>query len=161
MFESLIPILLKYGYLGAFLSGFLSTFTIFIPSPTFVVVIMLAGVLNPFFLGLFGGLGAAIGEFIGYYFGYGTGTILNDKIKAKLLKMMKKYHPMIIIFIFAANPFVPFDAAGIFFGSINYDAKKFFIATVLGKILKYMIIAYSGHYGISIIKYSLSMPNPN
>ncbi len=160
MFSELIPILLKYGYAGAFVSGFLSTFTIFIPSPTFVVVIVLGSELNPLILGLLGGLGAAVGEMVGYVFGYGAGKVIDkkEKIKTRIKKMIKKYHPMLIIFLFAANPIIPFDSVGLFFGSINYDKKKFFIATLLGKIAKYLILAYGGRYGFFVLKYYLLRP---
>ncbi len=158
MFEYLISIFLKYGYMGAFLSGFFSTFTIFIPSPTFMVVMLLAPVLNPFILGVLGGLGASIGEMIGYYFGYGGGELVDrsGKIRKRLLKMTEKYHPILIIFFFAATPVIPFDTIGMFFGSINYDSKKFFAATTIGKIVKYLIIAYSSKYGFEIIKYYIA-----
>ena len=146
-----------WGYLGAFFSGFLSTFTLFLPSPTFVVVALLATKLNPIVLGLVGGSGAAIGEMIGYYIGYGIGRGAEKaksrykKIIDRIEKSVEKYHPDVVIFIFAAAPILPFDAVGMFCGAIKYNTKRFFIVMFFGKIVKYLTIALIGYYGLNSI----------
>lgn len=144
------------GYIGIFLAGFFSTFTLFLPSPTFVLVFAMSKFYNPILIGILGGAGAAFGEMIGYYFGYGI-TYSASKIKrgfekkrAYLEKLFRKYKPSIIIFIFAALPIVPFDLVGLFCGIIKYNTKHFFILTLIGKIIKYLIISYAGVYGIDI-----------
>ncbi|MFH1420761.1 MAG: VTT domain-containing protein [Candidatus Aenigmatarchaeota archaeon] len=152
--------LVSFGYLGAFASGFLSTFTVFIPSPTFIVVSILAAThqFNPLLLGVVGGAGAAIGEFIGYFVGYGAGMSAHKwkRIKwsywrKKIDFLFKKYHPDVVIFVLAALPVVPFDVAGIFCGAVRYDIKRFTVAMTLGKILKYVVLAYAGFYGVDFI----------
>ena len=57
---------------------------------------------------------------------------------------------MMVIFVFAATP-LPFDVIGLFCGVVRYPAKKFFIATLIGKIIKYLVIAYAGFYGMGWI----------
>jgi len=149
-------ILIGLGYFGAFLAGILSSVTIFLPTPGFVIVFGLAGFLNPIFIGVLAGIGAAIGELVGYIIGYGAEKyVLKKRKKAKdwLSKIdfyFKKYNPMAVIFIFAATP-LPFDFAGIACGAIHYPPEKFFIATLAGKLVKYLIIAIAGYYGINLI----------
>ncbi|MBU5575211.1 MAG: VTT domain-containing protein [Candidatus Aenigmatarchaeota archaeon] len=143
---------ISLGYLGAFILGFFSSFTLFIPSPTFIGVFTLAalGTYNPLLLGIFGGLGATIGELIGFVVGVGSKKILIKKYEKELIdieRKFQKYGGFIIIFIFSATP-LPFDLVGIFCGSIGYPFKKFFLATFFGKLIKYIFIAYAGFYGM-------------
>jgi len=141
------------GYVGVFFAGFLSTFTLFLPSPTFVLVFLLSSTLNPLLLGIVGGLGATIGETIGYAAGYGLRFVVDEKKKKKLArveKMMEKYNAFIVIFIFAITP-LPFDLVGMFCGITEYSKKRFFIATLLGKVIKYIGLAYAGYFGMSWI----------
>lgn len=147
-------LLISFGYLGVFLSGFLSTFSLFIPSPTFIVIFLLATTLNPLLLGIVGGFGAAIGELIGYGIGRGANKILKRKYKKQIKwtqKLFQKYHPNLVIFLLAAMPIFPFDIAGIFCGTIKYNSKHFLIYLTLGKIIKYLVLAYTGFYGIQLI----------
>ena len=144
--------LLSLGYLGAFLAGILSSATLFLPTPGFVAVFLLGALFDPLLVGLLAGIGAALGEMIGYVVGYGSDKFIFEKkrkwkaIVDKVESYFNKYCPSLIIFIFAALP-LPFDIVGIICGSINYSVKKFFIATLAGKTLKYLIIAYAGFYG--------------
>lgn len=147
-----IAALQSLGYLGVFFSGFLSTFTLFIPSPTFVVVFLLGGTLNPVLLGIIGGLGAAVGEMIGYGIGYGvsySNKIRKSRWYRPAKKLFEKYDAWILILIFSAAPVFPFDLVGLFCGTIRYNKKLFFILTLIGKILKYIILAYAGYLGIA------------
>ncbi|MAH42187.1 hypothetical protein CL614_00465 [archaeon] len=157
MIEEFMAMLPALGYLGAFISGFFSTFTLFLPSPTFIVVFALAATqeFNPLLLGVLGGLGAAVGEMIGYGIGYGAGMGAHkvkkrkwDKKRAYVERLFKKYQPNLIIFIFSAAPILPFDLVGLFCGSIKYNYKHFIIYLTAGKILKYVLLAYMGFYGI-------------
>lgn len=144
--------LLGLGYLGAFLAGVISSVTLFLPTPGFIAVFLLGALFDPLLVGLLAGLGAAIGEMLGYVVGYGSDKFIFEKRKKwksfidKIEHYFNKYHPTVVIFIFAALP-LPFDVVGIICGSINYSPKKFFIATLAGKVLKYVIIAYAGFYG--------------
>ena len=160
MFENLLQLLVTFGYLGAFISGFFSTFTLFLPSPTFAVVFLLATTkqFDPLLLGLLGGLGAAIGEIIGYGIGYGAGFGAKKLKKQKWVKqrkyvesLFKKYHPNLIIFVFSAAPVLPFDLVGLFCGAIKYNIRHFIVYLTAGKIVKYLVLAYAGFYGIEFV----------
>lgn len=150
-----------FGYLGVIVIGFLSSFLIFIPSPAWIAVFLLGAVMNPFLLGLAAGFGAAIGEMTGYGIGLGIEKLAEHKkknIKKQIMKIKKlfgRYHPDLIIFIFAAAPILPIDAVGIFCGYIKYDKKRFFILVFIGKFIKYLALAYAGFYGMNWILQNL------
>ncbi len=150
--EFLETLVLTYGYAGAFLTGFLSSFTLFIPSPAFFVIFLLGSKLNPLLLGLSAGFGSAIGEMTSYFAGYGV-NIAAKKYRKKIGEIRKlffRYKPPVVIFVFSALP-LPFDFVGILCGAIRYDKKKFFMATLIGKLIKFTFIAYAGFYGMSWI----------
>ena len=141
----------QLGYIGAFIIGFLSSFTLFLPTPAFVIIfIMAAAGLNPIALGIAAGLGSAAGELIGFALGYGSRQLLVKKHKKELVRierLFQKYKGWLVVFVFAATP-LPFDIVGIFCGNIGYPFKKFMIPTIAGKIVKYIAIALAGFYGV-------------
>ncbi len=154
MIPDLLALTTIYGYPVVVLVGFLSSFTLFIPSPAFALIPVLGATLNPLLVGVLAGIGSALGELISYGLGRGINKIAK-KQKEKLSgikKLFQKYKPEVILFVFAATP-LPFDLVGIFCGSIGFPAKKFFIPTLIGKIVKYLILAYAGFYGIQLIQY--------
>jgi len=149
-------LIMTFGYLGVFFVSLISSASILFPVPGFAVIFTLGSVLNPFLVGLSAALGAALGELVGYYIGYGgekLGARKKKKLKEKLKnieRLFQKYKGAFIIFVFAATP-LPFDLVGLFCGTINYPVKKFFVATLAGKIIKYLLIAYAGALGIEYL----------
>jgi membrane protein YqaA with SNARE-associated domain len=142
-----------YSYFGIFLVSLIGSASIFFPLPSTFVVFAAALFLDPFLLGLVGGLGAAIGEFTGYGIGVGGRKLIKKKWKKsmnKTEKLFQKYGGFLIIAIFAATP-LPDDIVGILGGSLKYPVKKFFIATLIGKLILHWILAYGGFYGINWI----------
>ena len=76
-----------------------------------------------------------------------------EKYKKQLQGIEEKfqeYGAPAVIFIFSFLP-LPFDIVGIFCGIVDYPPKKFFIPLLIGKVLKYLIIAYAGFLGIGWI----------
>ena len=58
---------------------------------------------------------------------------------------------MLIIALGSMTPF-PFDLIGIAAGLMKYDPRKFFVAAMVGKWVRYILIAFAGSFGIAIIK---------
>lgn len=154
--DILLQLVQSWGYPGAFLMGFVSSATVFLPTPAFIVVFIMAAPqfgLNPFWLGIVSGTGAAIGELVGYYLAYaGSGLFLckYDKYAKdvkNLEKKFRKYGADLIVFLFAVTP-APFDIVGLLCGAIKYSVKRFFIATLFGKWIKYLFISYAGYYSM-------------
>ncbi len=152
-YEFMKSLLINYWYLGAFIIGLLSSATLFLPTPAFLLIFWAGKSLDPLILGFAAGIGSALGELTGYLIGViGEKTIIRkyeDKIK-EIEKKFEKHHPSIIIFSFALLP-LPFDAVGIFCGMIKYPLKKFLNPLIVGKVFKYWIIAYSGYFGLNFI----------
>ena len=70
----------NYGYLGAFLISLVSSATILLPLPGFLVVFPLGAALNPILVGLAAAGGATIGEMTGYLLGFtGRGIVEKDR----------------------------------------------------------------------------------
>lgn len=158
--EFFTQIIQQLGYLGFFLVGLISSSTVFIPNPAFLVVFFSAPYYNPLLLGIVFGIGSALGEFVGYGVGYGIERIFEKKSKNKkklkkkmneIEKLFQKYHPNLVIFAFGAIPLAPTDVLGIFCGAIKYSKKKFLFFMILGKVLKFTLLAYMGFYGMSFI----------
>lgn len=139
-------------YIGIFIVSLIGSASIILPVPFIVVVFSSAVFLNPFVVGLSAGFGAAIGELTGYGVGYGAhGLVKKYKYWFELAeKWFQKHGGFFVIFIFAATP-LPFDIVGLVTGAMKYPIKKFFIATLLGKIVANLIVAYAGFYSINWI----------
>jgi len=141
----------RWGYLGIFFISLVSSASIFLPIPTFIIIFTISSTLNPFLVALFASIGATIGETTGYLLGLGGKEILEDKYSKQLeniKKMFKKYGSVFWIIILGVTP-LPDDIAGIFCGLIRYDFKKYFLATFIGKIILYLILAYAGYYSLN------------
>ena len=140
-----------YGYFGIFLVSLIESSTIVFPLGFAVVIFASGAVLNPFLVGLSAGLGAAIGEFTGYAIGLGGRKVIEKKWKnhiKKAEKLFQKYGGFLVIVLFAATP-LPDDVVGILGGTLRYPLKKFFIASLIGKIILNLALAYGGFYGLN------------
>ena len=86
--------------------------------------------------------------------GYGGKKIAEKKISGKSYNKAKKYFErwgFASIVLFAITP-LPMDVIGLIAGGFKYNIKKFFIATMLGKIPRCLIIAYAGSIGLNVIR---------
>ena len=148
-----------WGYLGLFLINIIGNATLFFPFPAFAFVFVFGSVLNPWLVGIISGIGAAIGELVGYVVGRGGNEILKKKNKKwfdKSLKWSEKRGVFTVIIVFAATP-IPYDIIGILCGIIKYDVKKFFLATLIGKIIINTAIAWAGFYSLTWVISTLGL----
>lgn len=143
----------QFGYLGVFLSSLIGAVTIIFPLPYTLVIYVMGGLLNPFFIAVAGGLGSAIGELSGYILGYYGRAMVSKERQRKMGYMMKifdHYGPL-AIFLFALTP-LPDDLLFIPLGIMRYKFVKAFIPCFLGKLLMSYILAYSGQRSIEFIR---------
>ncbi|MBI4014908.1 MAG: VTT domain-containing protein [Candidatus Aenigmarchaeota archaeon] len=155
MEQFLLSLVTGFGYIGVFLASAISSATIFLPVPGYLVIPFAVTVLDPLFVGIAAGIGSALGEMTGYGVGFGSGRLAARKKEfaawfARLEKLFARHNGMLIIFVFSSLP-LPFDALGLFCGAIKYDAKKFFIAGAAGKTVRYVTLSYAAAMGIHII----------
>ena len=136
------------GYLGIFIINFISSATVIFPVPGATSVFLGGAIWNPFLVGVFSGIGATFGELFGYFIGFGSRGLLDKQIKGRpWVKTVEKYFKksgFVTILIFSALPLPIFDVMGILSGTLSYPIGKFFLATLIGRILRNFIFAWTG-----------------
>ena len=140
----------NYGYLGVFLGTLLPSATVIFPSPTLAVAWIAGKFLNPALVGLLAGLGAALGEITGYMAGFGGSALASrSRYYEKVQRMVDRYGWLVIVlFAFIPNPL--FDLAGIAAGTTRMPLWKFLLACSVGKVLRFVLIAYLSRWGTSL-----------
>jgi len=151
----------QYGAIGIFTASIIANASILLPVPFDGLMLLLPtlehNAVNLVFLALLAGVGAAIGELTSYLIGYFGIHSLEKYKKQEFLRIQeireKLYNKggMLLIFIFSAMPFVPFDLVGIAAGIIKYDIKKFFLPALFGKFVRYIVIVLGVFYGVPAI----------
>jgi membrane protein YqaA with SNARE-associated domain len=137
------------GYLGVFVISLAANATIVLPIPTLIVVLPLATVLNPFYLGVVAGVGGAIGELTAYVAGFsGRGIWSDNKVYQRAVTWLKKWGIGVVFFI-SATP-LPMDVMGLAAGNLRFPVWKYLIGVIPGKIAKYVVLAYATAWGWDI-----------
>lgn len=144
---------LQFGYLGIFLISLIGAVSIVYPVPYTIVILLMGGILNPFFVAIAGGFGSAIGELFGYAMGYYGRALVSEERQRKMNYMVKvfdRYGPL-AIFAFALTP-LPDDLLFIPLGIMRYKLIKAFIPCLLGKLSMCFILAYGGQLFKGVIE---------
>ena len=141
-----------WGYLGLFLVEIVSSATIIFPAPAFAINFILGGTpgFNPWLVGIVAGAGSAIGEITGYGVGRGSREVIEKKYKHLLdrtRRWMEDHGDFLIIVLFAATP-LPHDIVGMIAGAVEYPLKRFMLATLVGKIIAGVVLAWAGALSI-------------
>jgi membrane protein YqaA with SNARE-associated domain len=156
IFRSSIAGLGVYGYLGAFLISLICCATIIVPVPGLVIVFALGAVLNPLLVGLVAGLGATVGEMTGYMLGYGGREAVENMVLYKRVEGWMRRWGGLTIFVLALIPNPIFDIAGAAAGALRFPLWKFTAYGGIGRIIKNILFAYAGAYGIEFARRFLS-----
>ncbi|HEY4684599.1 MAG TPA: VTT domain-containing protein [Dehalococcoidia bacterium] len=146
-----------WGYVGIFFIAMAGSATIILPTPSTVAIFGGAVVLDPvlglpapLLVGLVAGLGDAIGEFSGYGLGFaGTDLVRRQRLYARFEGWMAR-NGFATIFLLSTFPNPFFDVAGAAAGASRMPAARFFIATLGGKIVKDLFLAYGGSFSIGL-----------
>jgi len=141
----------QYGYAAVFLVGLVSNATIIFPVPGLAVSSVMGSVFNPWIVGLVGGVGQALGELTGYMAGYsGQMLVDNNPTHNRLMRWMQR-HGTLTIFILAVTPNPIADVGGMAAGALRFPLWKFLASCTAGKIVKNVIFALAGYYGIEAV----------
>ncbi len=133
-----------YGYLGAFVIGFLGNATVILPAPSLAFTAALGGVLNPVLVGVAAGAGEALGEMTGYLAGISGQALIENRTRYDTVcRYMDRYGGR-VFFVLAAFPNPLFDIAGIAAGVVRYPLWKFLLSAWAGKTLKAILFAGVG-----------------
>jgi len=154
-----VETLQRFGYPGIFAINLLGSATIVLPAPGLLLVFGVSAlrntagelVFNPFWIGVAAGLGATLGEFSGYAAGFsGQALVERTPLYDRLHHFTERYGTATII-ILAIQPLPIFDLAGVAAGSLKMPVHQFFLATLVGKLIKMWIVAYAGANGVAWI----------
>ena len=152
----LFPFSPEVGYLGLTIVSFFGSLIPFVPIPSFVLVATMAvgEQFDIHALVLIAALTATGAKQIIFYASYGGRKIISEKTKKRMKpfqKLVKRYGAS-AAFVAAATP-IPDDLVYIPLGLAKYNPKRFFIATLLGKIVLYYVIVLISHYtGLSLLE---------
>ena len=135
-----------WGYAGVFFISLVSSATVFVPMPGFAVVFAMGAFLNPLLVGIAAGIGSGLGEITGYLAGFaGHDAVMRTKVFRQHKDGIEKYGPLAIFALaFVPNPI--FDVAGVASGAIRMPLWKFLLATICGKMARYILLAYIGGF---------------
>jgi membrane protein YqaA with SNARE-associated domain len=133
-----------YGYLGVFVISIITSSSIVVPVPGWILIATLGAVLNPLLVGVISGIGGTLGEITGYLFGYGGRiAVENASMYGRMVEWMKRWGSL-TIFVLALIPNPLFDIAGAIAGLLRFPLWKFLLVGVAGRIPKHIFFAYSG-----------------
>jgi uncharacterized membrane protein YdjX (TVP38/TMEM64 family) len=150
-FKDHIQELKPYGYAAVFLAGLISNATVILPVPGLAITAVMAGILNPWVVGLVGGLAQALGELTGYMAGYSGQTWIDENPTYDRLARWMQRRGLLTIAVLAAIPNPAFDLAGIAAGALRLPVWKFLVGCAIGGIIKNTVFAMAGYYGIGVL----------
>lgn len=133
-----------YGYLGVFVISIITSSSIVVPVPGWILIATLGAILNPLLVGVISGIGGTIGEITGYFLGYGGRIAVEHAgIYGRMVEWMKRWGSL-TIFVLALIPNPLFDIAGAIAGLLRFPLWKFLLVGAAGRIPKHIFFAYSG-----------------
>lgn len=154
--SALFPFDPELGYLGLVLVSFFGSLVPFVPVPSFILLATMSvgDTFNLHLLAVMSALAATGAKQIIFYASYGGRRIMNKKTKQRMMpfqRLVKRYGAA-AAFTAAATP-IPDDLVYVPLGLAKYNPRRFFVATLCGKMLLHYIIVVVSHYlGISLIE---------
>ena len=151
-----LPIPAEIGYLSLVLVSFFGSLIPFVPIPSFLLLVTMSvgEQFDIHILAISAAVASAGAKQIIFYLSYGGRRIISEKTKKRMLpfqKLVKRYGAS-AAFVAAATP-IPDDIIYVPLGLAKYNPKKFFIATLLGKlVLCYILVIISHYMGLSILE---------
>ncbi len=165
-----------YSYLGLFILGLLSGFSLPMPMPYMVMTFVLGGILQPALVAVSCGLGLGIGGTLLYLTGRGgrkffpfsrlLGLVHSapseggspsflarffHKAKVPHMIALARRKGMWVVFLISAVPNPFFPPMAIALGTMRYHSWKFFLACWGGQTAKCLVISYCGYLGLGSV----------
>jgi len=155
-FGDIFPFATDDGYLILALVNFFGSLIPFVPLPGFLLLATMS-VGNQYdlhVLALLSAITATVAKQIIFFVSFGGRKIMNEKTRKRMRpfeRLVKRYGAA-AAFVAAATP-MPDDIIFIPLGLAKYNPKRFFIATLTGKIVLSYIIVFISHYvGLSFVE---------
>jgi len=155
-FTDLFPFAPEVGYLGLGLVSFFGSLVPFVPLPAFLLLATMSvgDQFNIHILAILSAVLSAGAKQIIFYVSYGGGRIISEKTRKRMRpfeRLVKRYGAGAAFFA-AATP-IPDDLVYVPLGLAKYNPKKFFAATVSGKIILHYVIVLIAHFlGLSLVE---------
>jgi len=155
-FIDLFPFAPEVGYLSLSLVNFFGSLIPFVPLPGFLLLATMSvgDTFDLHILALSSAITATAAKQIIFYVSYGGRKIINEKTRKRMRpfeRLVKRYGAAAAFFA-AATP-IPDDLVYVPLGLAKYDPRRFFIATLTGKIvLSYVIVLISHYLGLSLVE---------
>tara|TARA_B100001750_G_C15513506_1_gene605334 strand:+ start:2031 stop:2693 length:663 start_codon:yes stop_codon:yes gene_type:complete len=139
----------EVGYIGLTLVSFFGSLIPFVPIPSFILLMTMSvgDQFNIHILAIIAAITSTLAKQIIFYISYGGRKIISEKTKQRMLpfqKLVKRYGAGAAFFA-AATP-IPDDLVYVPLGLAKYNPRKFFIATLSGKLVLCYIIVIMSHY---------------
>jgi len=153
--EVLFPFVSEVGYLALSLVSFFGSLIPFVPLPSFLFLATMAvgNEFNIHILAILSAVTATLAKQIIFSVSYGGGRIISEKTRKRMKpfeRLVKRYGAA-AAFVAAATP-IPDDLVYIPLGLAKYNPRRFFVATLTGKIVLCYIIVLTAHFvGISLL----------
>lgn len=149
----------RYGYAGVFLIPFIGSASFVLPMPGLAVIAGGGAVLDPIWgiptwllVGLIAGLGETLGECTGYAAGVGGRAVVQERNFFRQLERWMRRQGSVVMFIMSVIPNPLFDVAGVLAGAVRMPLWKFFVAVLLGKIIKSSYVAGVGIVSLDVLQ---------
>lgn len=140
----------SFGYGGAFVLALLSSATVLVPSVALGAALRFgaAATLNPVLVGLVSGLGAGLGESTGYLAGRSGSDLaqLGERPAYRRIAGWVERRGTLTVFVLAAIPLPLIDLAGIAAGVLGLGYRRFVLACIAGKIVRFVPVALLGSW---------------
>jgi len=155
-FGDIFPFAPEDGILILALVNFFGSLVPFVPLPGFLLLATMSvgNEYNLHALALVSAVSATIAKQIIFTVSFGGRKIMNEKTRKRMRpfeRLVKRYGAA-AAFVAAATP-MPDDIIFIPLGLAKYNPKRFFVATLTGKIVLSYIIVFISHYiGLSFIQ---------
>jgi len=139
------------GYPGVFLLSLLGSVSMVLPVPGLISVCGASVLLSPFLIGILAGVGETVGEVSGYAVGYGGGSVVERHRFYTRVKGWMERRGALVIFVVSVVPNPLFDVVGIAAGAVRFPLHRFLAVVLVGKLLKGIMVAYTCHYGVTLL----------
>ena len=138
----------QVGYGGVALTALVASGGIIIPAPALVAVCIASARLDPLLIGLIAGFAETLGETTGYLLGYsGQGIITQTRLYLRLEGWLRR-RGWLLLFLISVLPNPIFDIVGVAAGALRYPIWRFLAVVCVGKLIKWVTLAYACFYSI-------------
>lgn len=155
-FAAIFPFAPEVGYIGLTLVSFFGSLVPFVPLPSFLLLATMSvgDAFDLHLLAIISAVTATAAKVIVFYVSYGGRRIIGKESRRRMRpfeRLVKRYGAGAAFFA-AATP-MPDDLIYVPLGLAKYNPKRFFVATLTGKlVLSYAIVFISHYMGLSLVE---------